>query len=46
MENTENSFKIDVIRHVDPPYIQEEMVVWFNDETASRTSNNAKKAFL
>ena len=47
MENAENSFKIDVIRPVNRPYIQEEMTLrWISDETATRTGNNAKIDFL
>ena len=34
MENAKNSFKIDIIRHVNLPFIQEEMTLWWiSDET-------------
>ena len=47
MENAENSFKIDVIRHANLPFIQEEMTLWWvSDETARKTGNNAKMGFL
>ena len=47
MENFENSFKMDVIRHVNLPFIQEEMTLWWvSDETARKTGNNANMAFL
>ena len=47
MENAKNSFKIDVISHVNLPFIQEEMTLWsISDETIRRTCNNAKMGFL
>ena len=47
MENFENSLKIDVIRHVNLMFIQEEMTLWWiSGETASRTGNTAKMGFL
>ena len=47
MANAENSFKLDVIRHVNLLLIQAEMTLWWiSDETASRTGSNAKMGFL
>ena len=47
MWNAENLFKIDVIRPVNLPLIQDEMTLsWISDETARRTDNNAKMDFL
>ena len=47
MDNAENSFKIDVIRHVNLPIIREEMtLLWISDETAGNTDNKAKFGFL
>ena len=47
MENTEISFKIDVIRAVNPPFIQDEMtLLWISDETTRRNGNIAKMDFL
>ena len=47
MENAENSFKIDVIRPVNIPFIQKEMTLWWiSDETARRIGNNAKIDFV
>ena len=45
MDNAENSFKIDVIRPVNLPFIQEEMTLcWISDKTARWTDSNAKIA--
>ena len=47
MENAENSFKIDVIRPVNLPFIQDEMTLsGISYEMARRTGNNAKMGFL
>ena len=47
MENAENSFKINKIRPVNLPFIQEEITLrWISDVTAIRTGNNAKMGFL
>ena len=47
MENAENSFKIDVTRHVNHSLIQEEMTLWWiSDKTTKRTGNIANMGFL
>ena len=47
MENAENLLKIDVIKPINLPFIQEKMTLWWiSDETARRTGNNAKMGFL
>ena len=47
MENAKKSFKIDVIRPVNLPFIQEEMTLWWiSDETENKTDNIAKMGFL
>ena len=44
---TENSLKINVIRPVNLPFIQEEPKFWLiSDETTRRTGNYAKMGFL
>ena len=43
MENAKNSFKIDEIRPVNLPFIQEEMTLcWISDVMARMTGSNAK----
>ena len=47
MENAESSFKIDVIRPVNLPLIQEEMTLWWiSDKITRRIGNIAKMGFL
>ena len=47
MENAENSFQIDVIRHINLPFIQEEMTLRrISGKTARRTGNNSKMGYL
>ena len=46
-KDVKNSFKIDVISPVSPPFIQEEMaLLWLSDEMARKTGSNAKIGFL
>ena len=46
MENAKHSFKIDVIRAVNLPFIQEEMALcWMSDEMTSGTGNTANTDF-